>query len=64
MMFPSNNIPPWSMAWCGKVIGNATFPDFDLDATDLGGTLQWEPPNRDLRLGGADEFFFSGFSLW
>ncbi|CAL1130807.1 unnamed protein product [Cladocopium goreaui] len=30
------------------VIGNATFPDFDLDATDLGGTLQWEPPNRDV----------------
>eukprot|EP00435_Cladocopium_sp_Y103_P051024 s1750_g15.t1 len=30
------------------VIGNATFPDFDLDATDLGGTLSWEPPERDL----------------
>ena len=57
MIFPSNNSPlgPWRGG--PKVIGNATFPDFDLDATDLGGTLQWEPPNRDVRLG-SDEFFF------
>ena len=26
------------------VIGNASFPDFDLDRGDLGGVFSWEPP--------------------
>ncbi|CAK9114761.1 unnamed protein product [Durusdinium trenchii] len=29
-------------------IGNASFPDFDLDAYDLGGQLVWDPPQGDL----------------
>ena len=28
-----------------QVIGNASFPDFDLDASDLGGDLSWEVPS-------------------
>ena len=25
-------------------VSNISFPDFDLDETDLGGTLTWTPP--------------------
>ena len=27
-----------------QVIENVSFPDFDLDATDLGGVLAWSEP--------------------
>ena len=36
---------------CSQVIGNASFPDFDLDAYDLGGELVWDAPKPDLCLG-------------
>jgi hypothetical protein len=29
-------------------VTNITFPDFDLDKTDLGGELAWEPPAQDI----------------
>ena len=28
----------------GPEVSNISFPDFDLDETDLGGTLTWTPP--------------------
>ena len=27
------------------LVPNTTFPDFDLDNTDIGGTLSWGPPD-------------------
>jgi len=31
-------------------VSNISFPDFDLDVTDLGGTLTWEPPEDQSQI--------------
>ena len=31
-------------------MSNISFPDFDLDETDLGGTLTWTPPEDESQI--------------
>ena len=31
-------------------VSNISFPDFDLDETDLGGTLTWTPPEDESQI--------------
>lgn len=39
---------PWLCSDTIAVVGNASFPDFDLDAYDIGGELIWDAPKPDL----------------
>eukprot|EP00928_Gymnodinium_smaydae_P018052 TRINITY_DN16876_c0_g4_i1.p1 TRINITY_DN16876_c0_g4~~TRINITY_DN16876_c0_g4_i1.p1 ORF type:complete len:6319 (+),score=1016.24 TRINITY_DN16876_c0_g4_i1:2009-18958(+) len=37
---------PYEFADLNSTVTNITFPDFDLDSTDLGGTVRWEEPDE------------------